>query len=589
MLQLFRYTLKKLRKADREKMQQRGDDAALYDEGFDAQLDKDLKGGNETGQTAGGASTKSSGWDMWNDFKDGGSHIEDEDTDDPTSTSNNEGSLEEKSSFPLPPHMRGAQGAYHAKMAAEANQEDPRFASRKKGGYKAPGQQDKSRPPVTNPRLNAKAAGGSFSQGSGPLARQNTMAPKSPDDEDAYNSPLRISPDKKSLTLDVSKVNTPPQNIKIPDNKQGKPLPQQSLRTLVSNGPRGGPKKDVRPINLDGMFPGTSNQRASSKGSEDGSRPGSASTTSSHNRIIREQDVSIAPASIPKPGGRPNSSSSSRSGSSQESNARNNNTNTSNNDGWRRSTGFRSTGSSSNNSTAKENSLKIATGSTGFDDSGTYDMDIQRYDMDPLRSNRAPPGGTGTGHFSNSLQMNSPGRGSPGGGPPGSAKRAPPRVSAAVSAAVLNASQMSPDAYGSPGRGVPRAVPAMPRPGRPPPPRGVIRGVPSGRPPPRGSPPTYTAGSPPPGRAPPRGPRGPRGAISPPQFGAIARAPPGIKAPPGRAPISAAGGSLSQRGRPPPPGGQVPPGAGGPSPRRAPPRLGGNLGLNRPGTGRKED
>lgn len=201
-----------MRKADREK--KNVNDVSLHDDGFDAELDRALQEGGETGQTSdtGKSSMKSSGWDMWNDYKEGQNtnDLNDDDHGENENDNDGNGSKEEKSSFPLPPHLRGAQGAYHAKMVAE-KEEDPRFAGRKKGGYKAPGSQDKSRPPVTNPRLNAKAAGGSFSAGSGPLARQNTMA-GSPDtsnnhgnNEDLQSSPLRMSPDKKSMTLDLSK------------------------------------------------------------------------------------------------------------------------------------------------------------------------------------------------------------------------------------------------------------------------------------------------------------------------------------------------------------------------------------------------
>jgi hypothetical protein len=348
------------------------------------------------------------------------------------------------------------------KLNQSEKKEDQRFAPRKVGGYsvmskskdskqdqwagrQAPGP-SRTTGVIATPSI--RAAGGSFSQGSGPLARQNTMQ----GDGGALGNKQLISPVKRAgLALDLSKVVNAPANVKIPSQKVKNagvdastvPLAPTGMKIPLPRGPNGsdGPSR-----------PSSGVSRSSTNSS--GSRPNSA-------------NAPIAPANIPKPISKNNNN---RNSPPQKK---------------------------SPYGGPQSNTLNFQTRNDSDSDDGSYKMDVGAT-FDPMASLKGGP----------SLAQQLSG-GPRGGGPRFAPRASPPRLSANIAAAVAGASTLSPGtappAYstGTAGQG-PRGVPAGF--GRPPPKmqggRGTAPRGPSGRGPPRGLPMGGLLGARPP---PPRG------------------------------------------------------------------------------------
>jgi hypothetical protein len=463
--------------------------------------------------------------------------------------------------------------------------EDPRFASRKggrkTGGYQEPklgarpgtgsatntnktqfgGRAPPSVPPRTQDNNNApstaniKAAGGSFSQGSGPLPRQDTATTEQLGAAAALS--VKISPDKSknALQLDLSKVKTASGKVRVPSQspdkataggansgKANKPIPQQSLATMTNLVP-------ARPLGEGNTNTGVRNNPSSGtkykggnaydgplspvsiKSGSSGSRPGSGSGT----RVsVNAAKVKTAPRGVPlpRPAGlsatgtaptRPGSGGSDGRGAGSDSGHSS------------RSSGRSGISREEAKSLNANKALKLASfrGAGADDEDEGYDMGVVGA-IDPLATRKGPsPENTGgLAGMPPSLMTSSAG--------PRSA--APPGSNLAVQRAVAAAANSLP---GSPparapvlpgykagamlGGGGPRAL-GLPRGGpirgslgqpgppprgvQPPPPRGMA--PPSARGPVLGRPPM---GRPPPSaRAPARGPR-------PPPRGPLARPP----------------------------------------------------------------
>ena len=182
---------------------------------------------------------------------------------------------------------------------------------------------------------NIKAAGGSFSQGSGALARMDTATAAQLQQSGATALSVKISPEKNkaSLQLDLSKVKAASGKVKAPSSvspdKQSsdgaggggaggspgkgalqpnqKPLPQQSLATMTNllpprplggrNMNMGAPGNNYNPDPKNNKSEGPPSPTSLQSDSSGGSRPGSGSG----NRQIRADKVKTAPRGIPLP------------------------------------------------------------------------------------------------------------------------------------------------------------------------------------------------------------------------------------------------------------------------------------------------
>ena len=134
------------------------------------------------------------------------------------------------------------ENSYHAKNISGAaggggdeQKSESQFGGRKVGGFQiaSPDQWASVRggEKVGSPgSLAAHAAGGSFSQGSGTLARQNTMQ--------SQGKALLRSPDKQNMTLDLSRVAAAPPSVKPPAPIKYAPTREDGIPVAPMNIPR---------------------------------------------------------------------------------------------------------------------------------------------------------------------------------------------------------------------------------------------------------------------------------------------------------------------------------------------------------------
>ena len=358
--------------------QETGDYVSEKEKSLLAESDKKVKNINDDPyrHKKGGPQGKGGGsnWDTWGDEDnwDGG--------DDDDKKSDKKGFPESKGRAPPSPDgpTEHKEDSYHAKNAKEVagvGNNDSQFGSRKIGGFQvaSPDQWATVRGKGSNIPAIA-AAGGSFSHGSGPLARQNTMQ--------SQGKALLRSPDKKAVTLDLSKVTAAPPSVKPPAPIKFEHTPADAIPMAPSNIPR----------------------------------PGSASTDGSRSRPSSVLDAPVAPRSIPIPAPR-GSPGGFRPGSQGGS------------PGYRPGTGHRPNPQGSPDAT-----LKFSSGPIGEDDDGGYSMDV-RGSFDPLASmkktlprptftpsqGRVPPPSSGALAAVNSISAANrgfPGRGAPPRGAP---------------------------------------------------------------------------------------------------------------------------------------------------------------------------
>lgn len=514
------------------------------------------EGEKEEGKKAGKAKDKEkTGWDAWSEYQNKGGDGDDDDDDSAyeinpveqvglssRSGAGGRGAVEHKEdSYHLSAMIDAVSpgGESNRKLAPPPDagnnkREDARFAARtgttrKAGGYKAPtlgarpgtgtgtgsnnaGQfSGRAPPPRTQDNIpsttNIKAAGGSFSQGSGPLARQDTA--REMDGSAALSRKISPEKQKSALQLDLSKVKAAPTSVRPPamtpapdaagdgtgamSTKNKKPLPQMSLATMTQALPR----------------PAGNNMNTAGE-AEDINRPPSSGVNNNGSvpRVVDSSKVAMAPSGIPLP--RPGSGSRPASGSNSGNSTHRSSSNNSSRDS-NRSSLSREEAKKLNITKGLTLSSFAKKGGAGDDDDG-YSMDV-RGEIDPLGTRQAPS--------SPSLVA---------------ARGAPPRVNPAVLAAVSAASTKSPGAT------APRGAP----------PRFTPRGPVAG---PMGSPP----------------PRGARPMLGPPGMGLTARGPlAAIGRPPPGAPGSMKGMARPPPGGPPPRGGPGPPPGAAPASARAP-------------------
>ena len=179
---------------------------------------------------AGGPKGRGGGtqWDTWGDESAWEGNVQSkEEKDDNASTGSasgkraeatSKGILEQKQYQPETYHaQKGGAGAI--KTDTDDNPSNLQFGPRKVGAYSVADSDQWSSvrgraPPAVS------AAGGSFSQGSGPLARQNTMQAQGLVAPVALDKDFKRSPDKKvAMTVDLSQVSQAPPSIKAPPIK----------------------------------------------------------------------------------------------------------------------------------------------------------------------------------------------------------------------------------------------------------------------------------------------------------------------------------------------------------------------------------
>jgi hypothetical protein len=382
--------------------------------------------------------------------------------------------------------------SYHTKAVGEdkldssatASLIDSQFASRKVGGFQIASDDQWStvrgrNSPGTSTNPNGpgiSAAGGSFSQGSGPLARQNTMQ------AGAGGKALLRSSDKKGggLVLDLSKVTAAPLSVKPPAPiKYGQSQGSSSSSFDVP----------VAPSNI---------PRPNSANSSNNSRPGSGS----RGRVVT--DAPIAPRGVPLPAPRPGMGMGMGMGPPGGGSP----------GGYRQSTGVNNMRAPSKMGGSPEAGLKIQSFATDDGDNSGYDMDV-RGTFDPFAAINRTTGSVSVNNNNNSNFLTQSvadagragraapsytapvGMGTMGTGPPSIAPPrfspipvniGPPRGDAPV---VRRLPSMGNNMGGPPPRGPPLGGPPVGMPGRGGPPSLAGRGGPprGAPPPPRGGPP----------------------------------------------------------------------------------------------------